>query len=345
LKTILLAILVIQICFFFLVKQFIPIPRVIIDEILTKALDFEGDSTINYEAYYLFPNLLYIKNLQIRNKSLIFECAQIRINQSFSTGNKFFIGLDSLELKNWTYEASTFPQISSPNARIVKLNNNSIFLSTSLNFTEQKSKVRISGVGEIKHVKSMVQSVITHQKDTSIEPNFIQDTFDLNNKNFDAFLKLNNKTEISLSEGNNTYSILEFETGKPHKGFEIIQSRVRLKCLDGMLNIKGQNLHFKNLIIDHNQYLESISSTSETLQTNRLDVDQLELNGSLTGSISNLNICNSQEFDNAKSFVSFNKTQDSYFSIFSQNHRNDINGHLNINSSNTNIHATINGQK
>ena len=344
-KTILLAILVIQICFFFLVKQFIPIPRVIIDEILTKALDFEGDSTINYEAYYLFPNLLYIKNLQIRNKSLIFECAQIRINQSFSTGNKFFIGLDSLELKNWTYEASTFPQISSPNARIVKLNNNSIFLSTSLNFTEQKSKVRISGVGEIKHVKSMVQSVITHQKDTSIEPNFIQDTFDLNNKNFDAFLKLNNKTEISLSEGNNTYSILEFETGKPHKGFEIIQSRVRLKCLDGMLNIKGQNLHFKNLIIDHNQYLESISSTSETLQTNRLDVDQLELNGSLTGSISNLNICNSQEFDNAKSFVSFNKTQDSYFSIFSQNHRNDINGHLNINSSNTNIHATINGQK
>ena len=118
-----------------------------------------------------------------------------------------------------------------------------------------------------------------------------------------------------------------------------------MKCLDGMLNIKGQNLHFKNLIIDHNQYPESISVTSETLQTNRLYVDQLELNGSLTGSISNLNICNSKEFDNAKSFVSFNKKQGSYFSIFTRNHRNDINGHLNLNSSNTNLHATINGQK
>ena len=162
----------------------------------------------------------------------------------FFYGNKFFIGLDSLDLKNWIFEASTFPRISSPNSRIVKLNSNSICFSTCLNFTEQKSKVRISGVGEIKYVKSMVQSVIKHQKDTSIEPNFILNTFDLNNKNFDVFLNLNNKNEISVSEDNNTYSILEFETGNPHKGFEIIQSRVKLKCLDVMLNIKGQKSSF-----------------------------------------------------------------------------------------------------
>ncbi|MEC8044475.1 MAG: hypothetical protein VX130_07785 [Verrucomicrobiota bacterium] len=343
-KTILLAILGIQICVFFLVKQFIPIPKVIIDEILTKALDFEGDSTINYEAYYLFPNMLYIKNCQVKNKSLFFKSAQMIINLSFSTANKIAIDLNSLELKNWIFEGPFCPRISSPNARIIKLNDNSIFLSTSLNFAEQKSKLRFSGVGEIQHVKNLVKSIIKHQNNTS-EANFMEDMFDLNNKNFDVFLNLYNKAEISLTEGNNTYSILEFKNGNLHKDFEIIPSRVKLKSLDGTVNIKGQNLHFKNLIVDHYRYPESISAASETLQANRLHVDHLELNGSLIGSINNLNISNSQEFENAQSFVSFNEKQDSYFSIFTHNHRNDINGQLNINSSNTNFYASINGQK